>query len=175
MVNLRDALEFDSLKCPISVIDSNSSKKIILPGINSITIETTKLIRQLGCNFSFLETARQGHNNIVQTLIAAGVDVNLTDQYGTTALILASANGRNLVVQTLLTAKDINVNKINMFGWTALLMAVENNQKLVVQTLLTVKDINLDEVDLDGNTALKLAFLYNHLELAELLKAVGAH
>ena len=104
-IRFRNALGLPSLKCSITVIDPRTEEKIILPGVNLITIEAYELIKQYGLNQAFIIAAEDGLNSVVQNLITAGADVDAVDRDGLTALMLASANGHDSVVQTLTAAK----------------------------------------------------------------------
>ena len=57
---------------------------------------------------------------IVEMLIAAGIDVNATDIYGKTALMMAAEMGRIDIVKLLLAAPDIDVNATDNDGYNAL-------------------------------------------------------
>ena len=57
----------------------------------------------------------------VRRALAGGEDVNKTDQYGRTGLILAVTNRQNDIVELLLSQSSVDVNwSDNDNGWTAL-------------------------------------------------------
>jgi len=169
-IQLRDALGFESLKCPIPVIDPIDQKEIILPGVNSTTIATNELIKEHGLNLALIEAVKTGQISVVKTLITAGVDVNATDQTGNPALMVAAINGQNLVVQTLID-NGANVNAVNWFGNTALIFASGNN--LAVQTLVDNKaDVNI--INQNGQSALSYAYMGGYDQTVEILRKAGA-
>jgi len=169
IIQLRDALKLNSLKCSIPFIDPKSNKKIIFSGVNSTTIATAELIKQHGLDLALVEAAKNGKNAVVQTLLTAkDIDVGAVDRYGWTALMVVAINGQNLVVQTLIAAKA-NVNMTTRNGWTALMMAAHSKRDEVVKTLLTAKDINVNAASPFGQTALILAAKNGHNEIVKSL------
>jgi len=88
------------------------------------------------------------------------------------ALLEAAQNGKNAVVQTLLTAKDIDVNVTNRFKQPALMRAAVHGHNSVVQTLLTAKDINVNATDTYGQTTLMLAVRNGHNSVVQTLLTV---
>ena len=151
IIRFRDALGLPSLKCPIFVIDPQTGKKIILPGVNSATIAAYYLIKQNNLNLAFIMAAANGQNSVVQTLIAARADLEAVDQSRCTALIKASENGHKFVVQTLVNHK-VNIEAVNKFGLTALLKAAVNGRDSVVKNLIEAK-ANVEAVDFFGYSA----------------------
>ena len=59
---------------------------------------------------SFLCAAKEGRIQSVRKLLEMGVDVNATDEFGRTALIMASANGHTDVIVELLKHDQVDVN-----------------------------------------------------------------
>ena len=102
----------------------------VLWGLGVVQVDFGNLGRQ-----SREERAAQAFFNVVQTSgldevetsLAAGADVNATDENGQTALIYASsANTDPKVIEGLLEA-GANVNAQTTTGWTALMTAVRDN------------------------------------------------
>src|ERR1035441_4161617 len=79
-----------------------------------------------------------GHLDVVQTLLAAGANVNARDDQGRTALAIASERSFLDVVQALLAARA-DVNAGNGAGRTALALASEQGHLQVVQALIAAK------------------------------------
>lgn len=65
-----------------------------------------------------------------------GIDVNWGDEEGVTALQIASANGRDDIVEYLL-CHDAIIDKPNRFDWTPLMHAARNGHPSTVDVLLS--------------------------------------
>jgi hypothetical protein len=72
-------------------------------------------------------------------LINCGVDVNVADTEGRTALWFASEYGRDNAVEALLKVKSVNVDKCDRVGRTPLMAAARNGRKNAVEALLKVR------------------------------------
>lgn len=93
-----------------------------------------------------------GQLPVLKTLLAAGVDVNITDLDGTAALHGAAQEGHGGVVDALLD-KGAENDALDNNGVTPLMLAALKGRLLVVKTLLAVRaDVN--NSDPDGYTAL---------------------
>jgi ankyrin repeat protein len=120
---------------------------------------------------ALMYAAFNGQAEIVKKLIAAGADVNLQDNTGTSALMFAaSAPGGTETVQLLLDAGA----KINMIDsnehFTALMWAAAEGQAENVKLLLKHKaDTTL--TDTDGDTAESFAAQKGHTEVVKILQA----
>ena len=179
--------------------------------------------------------AKGGHNETVQTLIAAGANLNiqsvevllttfvycymfarlsLSTKDGWTALMIAARSGHNETVQTLIAAgADLNIQSVKVFlatfvycnmftqlslttkdGWTALMIAARGGHNETVQTLIAAgADLNIQSVKVflatfvycnmftqlslttkDGRTALMIAAIGGHNDTVQTLIAAGA-
>ena len=88
-------------------------------------------------------------------LVAAGAEVNVRDQYATTALMKAAGNGHSAIVAQLVAA-GAEVNVRDKDGETALLVAVREGESAVVEQLVAAgAEVNWQ--DEDGETALMVA------------------
>ena len=80
--------------------------------------------------------ARDGHLNVVKTLIAsAKIDLNL-DHAGDIALFIASQNGHDQIVKALIHTQKVNVNVRFSNGATPLLIASQNGHPDTVENLV---------------------------------------
>ena len=87
-----------------------------------------------GAEGGLLDAAGAGDLSRVKSLIAAKADVNAKDEYGLTALMLASMRDRVEVVRALLAAKA-DVNAKSNSGGTALMAATMGGNAKVVKLL----------------------------------------
>ncbi|KAG8372470.1 hypothetical protein BUALT_Bualt12G0069500 [Buddleja alternifolia] len=140
-------------------------------------------------------SAAQGHHEIVSLLLESGVDINLRNYRGQTALMQACQYGHWEVVQTLILFKA-NIHRADYLnGGTALHLAALNGHSRCIRLLLadhipsipnlcnilknrsrsdeTVSEF--DEGPADGGvTALHMAALNGHVEAVHLLLDLGA-
>jgi len=65
--------------------------------------------------------AGNGHDGVVKALIAAGVDIDETDDIGWTPLLHAIEYGHETTVQ-ILTDAGADINKASHSGWTPMLL-----------------------------------------------------
>jgi ankyrin repeat protein len=104
-------------------------------------------------------------NNIsmVQDLIAKGIDVNIKDNKGRTALDIAINMGYDDIAEAIRNPKTAakGINSQDSYGFTQLHFAVVANNLDKVKELLEDPDIDVTLKDKEGRTALDLAkYLY---------------
>ncbi len=99
------------------------------------------------------------------------INVNHSDQDGSTALMFAAQNGHSEVVEKLLAVQGINVNLVGLYGSTALMIAAYNGHSEVVEKLLAAQGINVNHSDQNRSTALMFAARNGHSEVVEKLLA----
>jgi hypothetical protein len=108
----------------------------------------------------------------VVQLIAAGADVNYANQYGYTALNVASHYGYEGVVARLIAA-GVNVNAADEDGRTALIWASEFHHEAVVAQLIRA-GADMNAADNMGKTALIYASAVDSEAVVAQLIAAGA-
>ena len=154
-----DAEEKISFMHLIGIYRFKVNGHVILPG------------RHENVNFTFesglLNAAWIGNSEAVRFLLDLGVNVDCTNEQGSTALMLATDCRHEPVVQTLISG-GANVNIQGNDGWTALMLASQNDQFQVAELLLN-KQANVNHTANDGWTALMLASQNGHFQVADLL------
>ncbi len=103
---------------------------------------------------SLLHAAENGNKiNVVWPINNQVVDPSAADEFGWTALMLASMNGHYKIVLYLIQC-DIDPNAQNKYGLTALILATMRGHYKIVECLLKKRDIDPDLQDNEGRTAL---------------------
>jgi serine/threonine protein kinase len=104
-------------------------------------------------------TAAAGANNVdlLCFLIGEGIDVNLGEGFGVTALHAAARAGQAQAVDILLRVEGVNPNLADIWGTTPLHIAVDCNQVHVVETMLRKKTVDINAKNGTGKTPLYLA------------------
>jgi hypothetical protein len=128
-----------------------------------------------------MKAAMYGHADVGQVLIDAGADVELHDERGRTALMLASLNGEAGVIANLLAAgaqpagAGVLASRTGASddGRTALMLAAAGGHAESVQLLLGAGAPCYD-VDGRGLTALQIAQAQGHEEVVQILSVYMA-
>ena len=119
----------------------------------------------------FFDSARKGNISDVKKRLDDGVHKDSQDEYGWTALILASYNGHEAVCELLIT-RGCNLDMQNKVGNTALIWASANGHEAVCELLIT-RGCDVDMQNKDGHTALILASYHGHIPVVISLIEAG--
>ena len=164
-------------------------------GVSRVSIGDVDVSIREDSTFSFssglLTAAENDINKAVQFLVDTGVNIDVVDSNGRTALMLASKTGHEDIVKTLLSAgangsqdghswvgqillkKGADPNIWNKDGATALMYASHNDHSEVVEILLKGgADPNIQKKD--EATALMYASQNGHFEVVQILLKGGA-
>lgn len=142
---------------------SSCSSNISNPNIstNSIRITPTEPEKD------FIKAIRGDNPSLIQEMLEKGMDVNIIDYFGRTALILAMKKGHKEIVNRLVESTP-NINIIDNFGNTALIRASRRGYTEIVKLLIEAKaDINIK--DKNGRTALMIASIWGHEKVVKQL------
>ncbi len=108
----------------------------------------------------------------LQQYLKQNADINAKNEWGSTALIVASCQGHTAVVQQLIAA-GADINAKNEWSNTALIEASYYDRRAVVQQLIAAgADVNAKNND--GYTALMRASRNGHTAVVQQLIAAGA-
>ena len=120
-----------------------------------------------------IDAAKIGNLPKVMELVSVpGINVNLHDNNGWTALLLASGKGHTKIVQELLAVPGIDVNiKYTNGGWSALMLAANEGHPDIVNILLATPGIQVNLQDDSGYTALMWAASQGHSDIVQTLLA----
>ena len=95
-------------------------------------------------------------------------NVEVIDEDGRTALMMASMNGHLSVVKVLVEEGEADIEKLDVYGWNALLLACSDGHLPVVQYLIE-KGANADVRDKSGTTPLIAAANNGHLSVVKFI------
>ena len=137
--------------------------------------------REKGCEAGgwtqLIRAVRDGNEQRVRELVAAGAPLDLVAENGLSALLWASDNGHAHIAKLLLDGKyegkGADINTQSSDGWTPLMVACYFGHEAFVRLLLERgADIKLRAMS--GRTALSWARYHNHASIVALLEARGA-
>jgi ankyrin repeat protein len=157
---LFDFITEDSPDSSCAEMISAHNKGIISIDINSVSFGGNS-------DLSFLLfCATFSRNNFVPMLLAAdGIDVNVRDKNGKTALMLAVEFNNQQIIPMLLAANGIDVNVKDNNGKTALMLAVKCNNQQIIPMLLAASGIDVNVRDKEGLSAIEQAVFCNNLKI----------
>lgn len=84
---------------------------------------------------TFVEIAQRCDVEIIELFLTAGMDPNVKNRYGNTALISAASKGSAEVIRKLINA-DADVNSKNKNGDTPLLVAAKHSRLDIIELLV---------------------------------------
>ncbi len=148
---------------------------LVFPSYAKTPQEARNELAQMNITYSedeFLYCAEKGKTDAVKLFLDAGMNPNVKDNDGWTALLFAEDNNHLETVKTLL-AKGADINARDTYGNTALMYASIHGHTDIVQVLLT-KDADVNAKTKDGKTALMYAIDQEHDDIVSLLKNAGA-
>lgn len=83
-----------------------------------------------------LLASENGHEKVVNELLKSGADVNVVDNWESSALIWSAANSHSDIISELLKIDGINLDLQDEAGYTALMWGVINGKETIVKMLL---------------------------------------
>ncbi|KAL9632012.1 MAG: hypothetical protein Q9204_003977 [Flavoplaca sp. TL-2023a] len=118
--------------------------------------------------------ALNGHQAVVEVLLAYSSSIDTLDKKGRSPLMLAAMNGHAFMIEFLL-ANGVSINRQDKEGNTPLLLAVKNGHEMAVKLLLANKaEPNVKNFIRTGQTPLGIAANARNEALVKLLLTNGA-
>jgi len=124
-------------------------------------------------NKLFLKAAATNQIDILKYTLEAGADINATDQYGYSALFIATY-GRHENCLEFLLAKGADAKKRGPFEETLLIVAASKKDKIFDLIFSKKNKKSINAKNKKGLTALMIAARYNAPEVVKILLATGA-
>ena len=168
-VYLQQLLQDGNVLGDCAKIDAPMDLQLVLLTIPSISSNGNTI--SLSAEADLVDAARRNRDKMVRCLLAAGVEKDIRDVDGMTALMIASEAGYLDIARLLLEA-GAEKECSDDFGWTALMLASHYGH-LEIARLLLQADADKDRQP-HVETALLLACESGHAEVARLLLQAGA-
>ncbi|MEP1385556.1 MAG: ankyrin repeat domain-containing protein [Paraglaciecola sp.] len=121
----------------------------------------------------YFDAARKGDVSTLTAYYAAGLNPNVADKKGYTALILAAYHGETDAVNYLLNEVNANACQEDNSGNTALMGAIFKGNFGAIKALIGA-DCDIDQTNENGQTAAMFATLFNRTETITALTEAGA-
>jgi ankyrin repeat protein len=120
----------------------------------------------------FYAAARTGDNDVITEFLNAGLPVDIKNEKGYTALMIATYNGQQVIVDKLIKS-GANVCAQDNKGNTALMAAVFRGEFSIAKTLMS-ENCDENQQNKAGQTAVMYATLFGREDLRALLIERGA-
>ncbi|WP_245979262.1 ankyrin repeat domain-containing protein [Solilutibacter pythonis] len=139
----------------------------------AISAEPARDLSPQGLAPYWFKAVRAGDMDLVETLLQRGIDIEVTNERGFSALILAAYNGQPALVSDLLK-RGADPNRGDRTGNTALMGALFRGDEASARLLLADPRIDIDRKNNAGQTAAMFAALFGRTELLLELADHGA-
>lgn len=149
----------------------NSSKFFLAKAVESLKLDMNKMLSTT-INENLLKSSEAGTLEKVRNILRSGAQVDVVDQYGSSALGLASSNGHLEVVKDLLFF-GANVNLTDDSDQSPVFRASRKGHIDVLEVLLLANG-EKETPNRDGATPLYTACQYNRISVVRLLISKGA-
>lgn len=118
---------------------------------------------------ALVAAAKNGHIDIITSLLARSARVDGTNKKRVNALIAATKEGHVAVVERLLQFSGVDLSNRDDEGKTALIYACQENHMEIINLFLVQEGVDTELVDNEGMTALSWSCLRGHLTATSVL------
>lgn len=154
-------------RCKSREIDTVATQNLVYKEeLQQLRNPGIKIITQKDCS-NFIKACEIGDIQIVKEFINQGIDIDVKNEVGKTALICAAASGHKDIV-ALLLQNHAQIDARDNFDSTALIYAAASGHRDVVALLLK-HNAQVDIEDDFDATALIHATVHGHKDIVELL------
>lgn len=141
----------------------NNRNNALHYAINSNKVRTVELFARGEWREGIEKQSGATRQNLIETLIGQGVDINAQNRDGRTPLIDAVLKGDNTTVQMLIE-HGADINKADKYGNTALIYACFSNNPALIDTLTYEKKLDINHRNNDGLSAYSIAAARGSIE-----------
>lgn len=139
----------------------------------SVNADITKFVAPGSGDRNLIEAVESGSRAAVISALVRGEDIEQTDPYGHTPLVVA-LNAGHVHLARLLVEKGANINYVDHDGYTPLMWATHKGHTKEVEMLLD-EGANIHVQNKDGFNCLMMAAQEGRLEIARMLLNKDAH
>ena len=116
-----------------------------------------------------------GNLPLAKFSVINGADINLKDENGTTALIMATTNGNLEIIKYLSDERGLEINAQDDNEKTALMYAAMSGNLEIVKYLVEERRVDMNVKDSQGHNAFMYAIMEGHLEVVKYLIENGTN
>jgi ankyrin repeat protein len=155
---IRSGCDVNSARRPLPELDASECDEEANDGLTPL---------HLACTWNL--------DQVVQTLLEHGADVNSQDSEGRCALHIAIANKCEIIMRLLLSHPQLKLQLRNKYGQTPFAIALEKRENKAAQAILDREPSAAEKVDAKGRNFLHNAILKTDLESVLFLLSVNVN
>ncbi len=143
----------------------------IIPAETAVSQLQADGISRENYDAELLRAVQEKNTHRAALLIAAGANVNQTNEQGTPLLHIAATQGDTEMIHRLISAPAIEINKTDSNACTSVYAAAETGNAESLRYLLSAPGVNVNQPNVNGATPLFIATQAGHAECVRVLLA----